>query len=136
MTHCLCTGWITLYIVLHHQIDMDFVRQYQPGRAIPEVMLRIKKIGDRQPTEDGIRVNLKNVHSPKYFTLLCTHNTTTTGWLLHILTCIHLSSYLGLTTGVRMHFSSPPTPDNAICATLDKGKARDALYNLDQVPKR
>ena len=71
-------------IFLYPQIDMDFIRQYQSGRDVPQVKLMIEKVGEGKPTKHYIIVELRGVLSPRSFMLLCTHNTTTTGWLYFV----------------------------------------------------
>ena len=82
-----------LHCSFHSQIDMDFVRQYQPGKTIPHVQLMIKK-GKGQLTKEWIRVYLLNVHSPTSFKLVRPHS----GYhrfviIMHLYTSNFSSSY-------------------------------------------
>ena len=70
---------MALHILFYPQIDMDVVFQYQPRKAIPQVTLIIQKVGDGQPTERYITVDLVGVDAPNSFLLECTPDTRARG---------------------------------------------------------
>ena len=82
-----CEGYSTFvhnfdcfaYLFFHPQIDMDVVFQYQPRKAIPQVTLIIQRVGDGQPTERYITVDLVGVDAPNSFLLECTPDTRARG---------------------------------------------------------
>ncbi len=68
----------TLYF---SQIDMAAVLDYQPGRAIPQIVMDI--IGKQQEggksVEKYVTLGLRGVHNQASLRLMCTHHRATRG---------------------------------------------------------
>ena len=81
--HAICT-YMYMYVNLGlhcSQINMDVVSDYQPGRAIPEIRMKIdrKQLGEGQSVQEHVVVELTGVHQPASFCLNCTHEMTERG---------------------------------------------------------
>ncbi len=63
------------------QIDMAAVLDYQPGRAIPQIIMDIisKPEEEGQPVDKYVTLGLRGVHNQASLRLMCTHYTATTG---------------------------------------------------------
>ena len=59
------------FFPIHSQIDMDTVLQYQPKKIIPKITLKIQWVGEGEPIEKDVAVDLQGVHRPKQFVLQC-----------------------------------------------------------------
>ena len=53
---------------------MDLVQEYQPGKAIPQILLKVKWTGEGTVVERDISIGLSGVSSPNSFTLTCRVN--------------------------------------------------------------
>jgi len=59
------------FFPIHSQIDMDTVLQYQPKKIIPKITLKIQWVGEGEPIEKDVPVDLQGVHRPTQFVLQC-----------------------------------------------------------------
>ena len=50
---------------------MDLVQEYQPGKAIPQILLKVKWTGEGTAVERDISIGLSGVSLPNSFTLNC-----------------------------------------------------------------
>ena len=71
------------------QIIMDLVQEYQPGKAIPQILLKMKWRGEGAAVERDISIGLSGVSSPNSFILTCSPRENVAGIITSI--CVLLS---------------------------------------------
>ena len=67
--------------IFHYfQIDMAAVLDYQPGRAIPQIEMKMsrKQVQEEQLLDEYVTVNMRGVHEPASIRLICSCHTATT----------------------------------------------------------
>ena len=70
------------------QIIMDLVQEYQPGKAIPQILLKMKWRGEGAAVERDISIRLSGVSSPNSFTLTCSPRENVAGIITSKCVCL------------------------------------------------